>query len=264
MHIDTHHEQAIQRLIALLEDDPRFLALIIEGSVAHGNARPSSDIDVLLIASDEEYARRERDQDFAYFNDTVCDYPSGYIDGKILSLQFLKDAAQRGSEPTRSAFVGAFPAYSHIPDLPALLKNIPVYPEYERAEKMIAFYSQVLIQGGYFLREAIKKNDSYLLTHTVADLVLFGGRLLLAYNRILFSNHKTFLNTLRHASEKPEQVVELAEQLLREPSLEHGRAFSDCISSFQDWGITYTQALNRFFQDSEWNWRAGRPPLADW
>src|SRR5438067_2209790 len=129
--MEEHHQRVIQRLVEQFKDDLRFPALIIGGSVAKGRARKDSDIDILLVANEEEYARREATQDFWYLDREICDYPGGYVEGKIINMQFLVDA-------------------------------------------------------------------------------------------------------------------------------------TESISSFHNWRVSYSQAVVNFMKDSEWNWRAGRPPLQDW
>jgi hypothetical protein len=261
--MEEHHQRVIQRLVEQFKDDLRFPALIIGGSVAKGRARKDSDIDILLVANEEEYARREATQDFWYLDREICDYPGGYVEGKIINMQFLVDAAERGSEPARAAFSGAFVGYSRIPELEGLLQRIPVYQEQEHKEKIEAFYSQVLLLN-WLVAEAEKRKDSYLLTHAVSNLVLFGGRLILSHNRILYPYHKWFMYEVRRAEKKPAHFVELIEKLLGQPCKENAQAFTESISSFHDWGVSYSQAVVNFMKDSEWNWRTGRPPLQDW
>lgn len=262
--MEEHHKRAIQHLVDIFIADPRYQACIIAGSLAQGRGKPSSDIDVLLVASDEEYAYRQSIDNFAYFNFEVCDYPGGYIDGKIINRQFLLDAADHGSEPTRAAYVGAYPAYSHIPDLKEILARIPVYPEHEREAKMRSFFAQVLLQGNYFVSEAEKRNDPYLMMHTASDLVLFGGRLILAYNHVLFPCHKSLMETLNKVDNKPDNFLELAEKVLHEPNVHNAVTFRDCITSFRDWGLSYEEAVTQYFYDIEWNWRRGKAPVEDW
>ncbi|NNF40149.1 MAG: nucleotidyltransferase domain-containing protein, partial [Woeseiaceae bacterium] len=55
MQIRDHHQRAIDRLADAYRDDPRFRALIIGGSVAKGYAREDSDVDFLIVASDEVF-----------------------------------------------------------------------------------------------------------------------------------------------------------------------------------------------------------------
>jgi len=163
----------------------------------------------------------------------------------------------------RTAFSGAFVGYSRIPELEGLLQRIPVYQEQEHREKIEAFYSQVLLLN-WLVAEGEKRKDSYLLTHAVSNLVLFGGRLILAHNRILYPYHKWFMYEVRCAEKKPAHFVELIEKLLGQPCKENAQVFTESISSFHDWGVSYSQAVVNFMKDSEWNWRTGQPPLQDW
>jgi len=134
--MQEHHWRTIRRLVEALEDDPRYQAIIVGGSIAKGRETPSSDVDILLVATDTEFAHRLRHLDLWYRNSAVADYPGGYVDGHVVDRQFLVDVADHGSEPARAAFRGAFVPYARIPDLEALLARIPVYPERERQEKI--------------------------------------------------------------------------------------------------------------------------------
>lgn len=259
----AHHERVVQRLVERLQNDPRFLALIIGGSVAKGWANDDSDVDILLVASDEEFARRLPSMDLSYYDPTIADYPGGYVDGKIIDLAFLHDVEDHGSEPARAAFLGAIIAYSHIPDLDALVASIPVYPEHEREAKMRAFAVQLTILNWY-VGEAEKRQDHYLLSWTVNNMVLYGGRLILAYNRLLYPYHKWFMHQLRLAPLKPENLLDLIENLLQKPGAETARAFYESITTFQDWEVSLGQASAEFTRNTEWNWRDGHPPLPDW
>lgn len=258
-----HHRSTIERLVAKFENDPRYPALIIGGSLARGQEKENSDVDIILVVTAEEYARRLATKDLWYLDREIAGYPDGYVDGKIFDLDFIRDVAAKGSEPARSAFQGAFLAYNHLPELPALIEKIPVFQEQERQEKMERFYSQVQLLN-WFVGEAEKRGDQYLLRQSTTEMVLFAGRLILEYNRILFPNHKWLIDKLRQAPEKPDNMLDLADQLLANPTKEAAQAFRDCINNFRDWGIEYMSALVTFVEDTEWAWRTRRPPLSDW
>ena len=66
-----HHRQACDRLVAEFEGDPSFRAVILSGSVSRDWARDDSEIDLILIATDQEYARRRRSDDIHYLNTEV-------------------------------------------------------------------------------------------------------------------------------------------------------------------------------------------------
>ena len=56
----AHHSETIEKTVERFRADPEVLALLLGGSVAHGFARPDSDIDVIVIVSDERFAERSR------------------------------------------------------------------------------------------------------------------------------------------------------------------------------------------------------------
>lgn len=257
-----HHQHTIDRLVELLRDDTRYRALIIGGSIARGWERPDSDVDIVLICTDEEFAQREAAGDFHYFTTDLCDYEGGYVDGKIVSLGWLEDLAERGNEPSRAAFVGAWPAFSHIPDLEALLTRIATYPEADYLRKVHSFYGQVQTMQWY-VGEAAKRDDPYLMMHIASDLVLFGGRLILAHNRILYPYHKWLMTALAEAPAKPADLLPCIDALLANPSPETANTFVDCINDFREWEQPPNGWGNQFMQDVEWGWRRGCVPLAD-
>jgi hypothetical protein len=263
MYLQPHHLQVIERLTEKFRDDPRYLALIVGGSLVKGWGDVYSDVDIMLIATDEEYARCVSSGNLWYYDKEICDYPGGYVDGKILDVQFLQDVSSHGSEPARAAFTNVQIPFSHLPELTALVQQIPVYQEAEREDKMRAFYSQVQMLN-WFVGEAEKKKSLYLMAHATSEMVFYAARLLLAYNRILYPYHKWLMRAVEGAPETPANFLILAETLLREGSAANAQALWECIQNFRNWDIPYDKGLVRFLQDAEWNWREGKPPLQDW
>ncbi len=257
------HQRAVERLVERFEKDTNFLALMIGGSIARGWERDDSDVDFILLATDEEYARRAPANALTYYTSDLCDYPGGYVDGKIVDWGFLAEVAARGSETARAAFVGVTVAYSRCPELPELLKCITSYPEHLRQDKISSFYAQFQALQWY-MGEAEKRDDRYLRMHVAADLALYGGRLILAYNRILYPYHKWFTTVLREARDKPENLMERMEALLAEPCKQTADAFCECILNFTQWDTPPEGWPARFMKDSEWAWRDGKAPVADW
>ena len=47
-----HHAESIQNVGAFFEQDTEVLALLLGGSIAHGFAGPTSDVEVMLVISD--------------------------------------------------------------------------------------------------------------------------------------------------------------------------------------------------------------------
>src|SRR5260370_1553965 len=176
LYLQPHHWRVIERLKAAFKDDPRYLALLVGGSLVKGWGGANSDVDIMLIATEEEYARCIANENFWYYNTEMCDYPGGYVDGKVLDLQFLRDVLQKVTEPARAAFTNVIVPFSHIPELEALVRQIPVYQEAEREEKMRAFYSQVQMLK-WFVGEAEQKQAIYLMAHATSEMVFYAARL---------------------------------------------------------------------------------------
>ena len=263
MSLYPHHQRTIDRLIDRFKDDPNFLALLIGGSLVKGYGNESSDVDFMLLATDEEYARRQPERALTYYTTDLCDYPGGYVDGKIVNVAFLEEVAERGSEPARSAFENVIVAYAQLSQLADLLCRITTYPEAGHAEKIRSFYAQLLAMQWY-VGEAEKRNNQYLMMHVVSELVLFGGRLILAHNRMLYPYHKWFLRRLQEAPHKPEGMLLLIDQLLSEPSKTNADRFCEAILNFTTWDTPSEGWPARFMEDTEWAWRYGKAAIADW
>jgi hypothetical protein len=257
-----HHRRAIARISERMQADPDVLALIIIGSVARGDAGGGSDLDGYLLLTDTAYQARQAAGAQAWSADELCDWPGGSAGGLLVDLAMLSDVAERGPEPARYAFTGAFAPFSRLPNLEALLQRIPVYPEHERTEKLTSFASQLPVHLAY-LRLAEYSGNAYLLAETAVELVLFGGRLILAHNRMLYPNRKWFMRELARAPEQPPGLRGLAERLLRTPSIAHGEAFCDAVLGFAPWPRPPEGTMARFQRDRELHWRRGTAPLAE-
>lgn len=263
MNLYPHHQRAVERLIGRFKDDANYLALLIGGSLVKGYGDEGSDVDFMLIATDEEYARRLPERTLTYYATDLCDYPGGYVDGKIVNVAFLEEVAARGSEPARSAFENVIVSYSRLPQLDDLLQRITLYPEAGHIEKVRSFYAQLQAMQ-WFVGEAEKRGNRYLMMHAVSELVLFGGRLILAHNRKLYPYHKWFLRRLRDAPQQPANLPALIDQLLNEPGKANADRFCEAILNFTAWDVPAEGWPSRFMEDTEWAWRYGKAAVADW
>ena len=263
MQIRDHHRRAIDRLADAYRDDPEFLGLIIGGSIAKGYARDDSDVDFMIIATDDAFERRLAARDLFINRTDLCDYEHGFVDGKIINLAHLEDVAEKGNEPSRAAFEGAFVAYSHIAGLDTLLQRIPVYPAAGHDERIKAFYSMAFIQHWLF-HEAERHGNHYTLTRAASQLALFAGRLILAHNRRLFPYHKWLPKTLETVPDKPADLMKLFNNLLEQPCGDRASALFERVRDFRDWGVSDLEAYTWFMTDVEWSWMSGTTPIEDW
>jgi predicted nucleotidyltransferase len=255
-----HHKETLKRLKQQLKSDENILAVLLCGSIAHGFEKPHSDVDVMIILPEEKYRERARRGDLTYFNKEICTYEEGYIDGKYISIDFMEKVKRIGSEPARFAFEGASVLFSELDGLEALLGEITRYPIEKKDENMKRFYAQ-FEAWEWYCHEAIKQENAYLLNHSVSNLILFGGRLILAYNEKLYPYHKWFLKILEKAEDKPENLLQIINELLAARNKENITRLYNCICGFSQWEKSTWSS--QFIMDSELNWLSGNVPVAD-
>ena len=260
--IASHHQRAIDRLVEAYEDDERFVAVIIGGSVAKGYARLDSDVDFMIVAADAEYARRDAEDDLFINRRDLCDYDGGFVDGKVIDLAYLRDVAGFGNEPSRAAFQGAFTAFCHQQEIEDLLPTIPVYPEKDHDRRIRAFYSMAFMQH-WLMGEATRHDNPYTIMRAASQLSLYAGRLILAHNRVLYPFHKWLTRALEEAPDKPDGFMASLAALNAAPSAETAGQLFERIRQFRDWGVEDIEAFTWFMREVEWGWRGERPPLED-
>lgn len=77
----------------------------------------------------------------------------------------------------------------------------------------------------WYIDEGLKRDDGYLIGHSVQNIILFGGRLLLAHNRKLYPYHKWFRRVLDEIDDKPDNLNTLIDTMLITPDKESTEAF---------------------------------------
>jgi predicted nucleotidyltransferase len=261
--MEPHHASSIDNLVRALEPDPSILALVLAGSIAHGFAMPDSDIDVALVVEPEEYRRRRREETLHYVNAELCTYP-GYIDGKYVDLDFLRLVAERGSDPARFAFAGSRVLFSRIPDLEALLADITRYPVDQKRARTERFAAQIVAWRWYY-SEAVRHQNRYLRALALQKLVLFGCRIVLNANELLYPYHKWLLRVVEAAPRQPAGFMAAIEQLLTDDSWPRVEAFSREVLDFAAVDPAELDAAwpSRFMKDTELFWVAHEAPIDD-
>lgn len=258
-----HHAQTIQNLVNAFEKDPSTHALILGGSIAHGFARPDSDVDVTIVVAPEEYRQRQREGRMHYNNRALCTY-DGYIDGKYADIDFLKLVAERGSDPIRYAYEGNRILFSRVPGLDALLAAIVRYPVAEKRERIERFAAQLLAWRWYY-SEAIRQENHYLRFLAIQKLVLFGTRLVLTENEQLYPYHKWMLRVLERCPRQPAGLQGDIKTLLTFPAWETVDAYVRKLLAFVGIDFATADAIwpTRFMKDTELRWTAHETCIDD-
>ncbi len=257
-----HHTRSIQNVTDYFQRDPQVIALLLGGSIAHGFETASSDVDIMILVSDEEYRARLESNQVHFFNTDLCTYEGGYVDGKYLSLGFVKQVSEKGSEPARFAFAGSGVLFSKVSRLAEEICKVAEYPVSEKAERIKRFYAQ-FEAWHWYCQESLRLNNAYLLGTSVSKMILFGGRLLLAHSETLYPYHKWFLRVLENVKDKPNDMLTSIEQLNAAPTIQNIESFYENVKTFQPWIQGDFSWLTQFMCDSELNWMEGRTPVDD-
>ncbi len=257
-----HHEDAIRRLGEYFAKQEDCLAVIVGGSIAKRMEKDDSDIDAILVLTDAACKAKWERNELFYWSVEFCDYPGGYIDGKIVDLAYLRAAAERGNEVTRAAFKDALIVHCKLSEVRELVARIAAYQPQEQREKIQSFYAQFEC-AYWYVGEAARRDDKYLLYRAVSELILFGGRLILAHNQVLYPYHKLFMDELRAAPDKPEDIMALIDALLGEPGAETAKAFYDAIKRFRWWNEAAEMWQVRYMRDTELAWMEPKAYVGD-
>jgi predicted nucleotidyltransferase len=178
-------ERALAAYLESVRDEPGTLAVVVVGSVAQGRERPDSDVDVYLVVEDQRFDAETAAGRFAWVDRWDLDYPGSYVDVKLASPAYLEAAAERADDPTRASFLGARVAFSRLAALDSVIERITKLPDDVWGERVRSHVAQARLYGGYFLKQAVERDDTFLRQHAGLHLSLASARAALASSRTL-------------------------------------------------------------------------------
>lgn len=260
--MEKHHRETIENITSALQKEPSFLAVILGGSIAHGYEKPDSDVDIVIVLDETAYERKKQTGKLHFFNQDLCTYEEGYIDGKFVTVNLLKRVAEKGSDPARYAFKDCQILFSRIDGLDALLRKIVTFPMHEKGEREQRFTAQLEAWRWYY-GEGLRQKNEYLAHLALQKIILFSSRIILTNNERLYPYHKWMQKEVARAVHKPAGYLEALERLFAAHSPERVNAL--CTSIYDCYGID-PGSINwqqQFMQDSELNWIDGSPPVDD-
>ena len=257
-----HHIASIEKLKEYFLPMEGMIALVLDGSVVKGNARPDSDVDALVVVSEEKYRALAAENRLAEVITGHCTYEGGYFDVKYKTKAHLQAAAERASEPTRNAYVKAQVLYSSDPEIEPLIGRIAAYPEHEREAKVRCFNADLQLNRGYFL-QCVPAENAYMRAHLAQEIVYSVYRLILAENRELFPCNRRLEEAVRDCKHRPENILELGAAFLRDISAETCEKFVKAFWEQSSLPLTDDVSENcsqyvKYYED--W-WNEGRAPF---
>ena len=208
-----HHIESIQKLKEYFLPMDGMIAVVLDGSIVKGNERPDSDVDALIVVSEEKYRELAAQNRLAEVIPGHCTYEGGYFDVKYKTKALLQDAARRASEPTRNAYVKAQVLCTTDAEIPALVAVIERYPEHTVADKIRCFCANLQLNRGYFLN-IVPEDNSYMRAHLAQEIVYSVYRLILIENRALFPCNRRLEETVRACKKRPDNILEMGRAVL--------------------------------------------------
>lgn len=258
-----HHEQSIENMKKYFRKQG-VIALILAGSVAKGTERPDSDLDGIVILSEEEYAKKEKNHTTTETIDGLCTYEGGYFDIKYMTKQYLKDLAEKGSEPARNGFMKAKILFCNDAEIEELLSLIPVFRKAEKEEKLLSFYSDFWLNYHYFLKSCTI--DGYMKMNTIAEIIYSIYRMILQENEILFDCNRRLEQQVESVSEKTAELVKMGRRLEISQKIQDADRFVDMFLEITTYvpPADIAVVLTRYSKDFQEWWRQPRPNIKEW
>ncbi len=260
--MEKHHKESINKFLEIYKNDSSILAILLGGSIAHGFAQYDSDIDILLLVETDEYIKRKASNKLAFSLWDICTYENGYIDCKVVDMDFLTKVSTFGSDAARYAFKDNKILLSRLNNLPDMLAIISAFPLDKKDERRNRFASQLLAWKWYY-GEGLKKKNKYIVFLSLQKIVLFSCRIILNENEMLYPYHKWMLEELKIAGRKPTEVLDNINELFESHTLDKVNKFCKDILDFIKYDEKTVDWPNYFLKDSEQNWINHEPPVDD-
>ena len=257
-----HHIESAQKLRKYFEGQEGVIAVVLDGSTVKGNARPDSDIDAIIVVTEEKYAELAAQNRLAEVIPGHCTYEGGYFDIKYKTKAILRRAAEHASEPTRNAYVKAQVLCTTDAEIPALVAAIERYPEHTVADKIRCFCANLQLNRGYFLN-IVPEDNSYMRAHLAQEIVYSVYRLILIENRALFPCNRRLEETVRACKKRPDNILELGRAFLQEITVERCEAFVQAFWKQSDLPLNddVSESCSQYVKYYEDWWLEQNPPF---
>lgn len=255
-----HHDEAIERYLDRARSRPEVIGVLLTGSLANGSERTDSDIDFVVVVTDEAWREAVYLERVMVVEHDDIDYEGGYFDVKFATAKHLAAAAERGDDPARHSLGTAKVLYDQGTGLSATLRRIAESTQ-AGPDLVASFVAQARIHGQYFLASGIRHQETFLAAHAAVHFGLAAGRGLLADAGIRYPGPKDLLATLRTLPEPGGRFALAIAEVARTPSLQAARELLDLVELHLGRALPEAATLSRFVTDNELAWlRRTTPP----
>ncbi len=182
----------------------------------------------------------------------------------MIRKEFLADAAKRGSEPARNAFLKSRVLYTKDQEIPEIVAQIPVFQKQEKEEKMLSFYADFWLNYYYFLKSC--PIDGYMKLHVVNEVIYSIYRMILQENEILFPSNRRLEEFVEKISEETACLAALGRAAAKTQEMADIDAFVTRFLQITSYELPSDigNVLSRYTTDFEQWWRIPRPNINEW
>ncbi|OHD53714.1 MAG: hypothetical protein A2Y33_07270 [Spirochaetes bacterium GWF1_51_8] len=224
--------ETIQQIRRLAESDQSILGLILCGSLAKKTGNARSDIDVIVIVSDEFYKQRKENKDYFWGTDFDSEKFPVEVDGKIVPKGFLIKVRSQGTENIKHSLLFSEVIFSKDSEIENLLKEFKNELENEFSEnsvKIKKFYS--MMKSSRFSYEN-ESNNLFLKHKLIHDTIYYACRLVLTKNNMLFPCEKNMFKEIETCGDVPQDFPLLINTLLKTYAEEDLVKFYDVMEKY--------------------------------
>lgn len=248
-----NQKKALEELKYIHSRNPNNIALIICGSIARNDSRDDSDIDLYLVVKDDVFFNIKKKKRYFYGSCDENKFHRVNIDGKIVNMDYLREAVNNASDSTRESFNKAYTLFSNSSEVEELINKIYTYPESEQEKRIKSFYA-FIIHYRYVGEEAFNLGNKFFYNHCVSQCIFFSGRLILTHNKKLFPSYKAFFKEIENCEKKPENFIKMSNKLLDNPTCEGLiKLYEYVIEYFKEYKYSDEERIG-IILENEWVW----------
>ncbi len=255
-----HHDEAIQRFATRTGRRPEVLGLALTGSLARGEERPDSDVDLVLVVDEPTWQAAVRAERIMYTETDGIGYEHGYYDVKLATVAQLTAAAERGDDPVRDSLATAKSLIDRGIGLPELLRRAAVVSEARWQDLAASQLAQARLHGQYFLSHGLEHADPLLTAHAAVHLAVAAARTLLAVGHVRHPGPKQLLERVRDLPGAPAGFADALADLVTAPSRDRAAPVLAVIEGVAGAVLPASATLSRFVRDNELAWFTRVPP----
>ncbi|MGN6741881.1 MAG: nucleotidyltransferase domain-containing protein [Amnibacterium sp.] len=254
-----HHDEAVARYVKRTAGRDGTVAIALTGSLARGEERHDSDVDLLLVVDEATWSAAVANERVMWTETDGIAYPGGYYDVKLATADLLDAVAERGDDPVRDSLATAKPLFSHSFDLAGAIRRAGERSEAQWRDLTASFVAQARLHGGYFLDAGLDHADPLLTAHAAVHLATSASRAVLARRHVRFPGPKQLGAALRRLPGAPAGFADAVDAVVRTPSRGSADALLALLEAAVGPVLAEDRTLSRFVRDNELAWFTGVP-----